>query len=237
MSNELIILLAAAASVGFFHTILGPDHYIPFIAMSRSGRWSLRKTTLVTIICGVGHVLGSLALGMVGITFGIGVSKLEALESFRGNLAIWAFIAFGLVYFVWGVRKAIRAKPHDHSHTHEDSKDHSHTHVHTNGHLHVHKVKDSSNITPWALFIIFVLGPCEPMIPMLMYPAAKSSFSGLLMVAGVFGLVTILTMLGIVLVACYGINVAPSVKLERYTHAIAGAIISLCGISVLVFGL
>jgi hypothetical protein len=72
---------------------------------------------------------------------------------------------------------------------------------------------------------------------MLMYPAAKSSFSGLLMVAGVFGLITILTMLGIVLVACFGINVVPSVKMERYTHAIAGAIISLCGISVLVFGL
>ena len=36
------------------------------------------------------------------------------------------------------------------------------------------------------LFTIFVFGPCEPLIPILMYPAAKSSVAGMLLVAGVF---------------------------------------------------
>lgn len=233
----MLALLTAAASVGFFHTILGPDHYIPFIAMSRSGKWSVRKTALVTLLCGIGHVLGSVALGILGITLGIGVSRVESLESVRGDLALWVLISFGLVYFAWGVRKAIKNRPHRHHHLHGESLDHDHSHLHNEEHVHVHNVKDPGNVTPWALFVVFVLGPCEPLIPMLMYPAAKNSFYGLVMVTGVFAVVTILTMLGIVLVSCRGFSVIPSGKMERYTHAIAGAIISLTGFAVLFFGL
>ncbi|MBI5050884.1 MAG: sulfite exporter TauE/SafE family protein [Nitrospirae bacterium] len=237
MSDELLILVIAAASIGFLHTLFGPDHYLPFIVMSRSGRWSLRKTTVVTILCGIGHILSSVLLGILGITFGIAVSKLEALESFRGNLATWALIAFGLVYFVWGMRKALRHKSHEHSHIHEDGIHHLHNHSHTDEHIHVHNAAGRKNVTPWVLFTIFVFGPCEPLIPILMYPAAKNSLAGLLLVTGVFGAITILTMLGIVLISAFGINIIPTSRLERYTHAIAGAVISLCGISILVFGL
>ena len=100
MSNELWVLILAAASIGFFHTLFGPDHYLPFIVMSKSGQWSLRKTSLITFLCGLGHVLSSVLLGLVGVVFGIAVTKLEILESFRGNLAAWLLIAFGLVYFI-----------------------------------------------------------------------------------------------------------------------------------------
>ncbi len=237
MSNELLILIAAAASIGFFHTLFGPDHYLPFIVMSKSGKWSIRKTTLVTVVCGVGHVLSSVLLGILGVTLGIAVSKLEAVESFRGNIAAWALIAFGLVYFIWGVRRALRSKPHKHLHKHEDGFSHMHTHNHMEKHMHVHGEKSAKSITPWALFTIFVFGPCEPLIPLLMYPAAKSSLPGLLLVAGIFAAITILTMLSIVLISTFGINLIPTARLERYTQAIAGATICLCGISIQFLGL
>ncbi len=237
MSNELLILIAAAASIGFFHTLFGPDHYLPFIVMSKSGKWSLRKTTLVTVVCGVGHVLSSVLLGILGVALGIAVSKLEAVESFRGNIAAWALIAFGLVYFIWGVRRALRSKSHKHLHKHEDGFSHMHTHNHMEKHMHVHGEKSAKSITPWALFTIFVFGPCEPLIPLLMYPAAKSSLPGLLLVAGIFGTITILTMLSIVLISTFGINLIPTARLERYTQAIAGATICLCGISIQFLGL
>ncbi|MBI4682620.1 MAG: sulfite exporter TauE/SafE family protein [Nitrospirae bacterium] len=237
MSDELLILVTAAASIGFFHTLLGPDHYLPFIAMSRSGEWSLRKTAFITVLCGIGHVLSSVVLGFIGISFGLAVSKLEVIESFRGSLATWALIAFGLVYFIWGIKKALRNRPHTHFHAHGSGIDHGHSHVHNEEHLHVHKNKSNKNMTPWVLFIIFILGPCEPLIPILMYPAAKSSLFDLWLVTGIYGGITILTMLGLVLVSYFGINIIPTAKLERYTHAIAGAIISFCGISILLFGL
>ena len=34
LSPEMFVLLASAASVGFLHTLLGPDHYLPFVSMA-----------------------------------------------------------------------------------------------------------------------------------------------------------------------------------------------------------
>jgi len=236
MSDELLILIITAASIGFFHTLLGPDHYLPFIMMSRAGRWSLRKTAVVTVLCGAGHVSSSVVLGLLGIALGIGVSKVEGIETFRGNLAAWALVAFGLTYFVWGVRHALRHKPHEHLRIHKGGINHSHGHNHFGEHSHLHD-GEGTKVTPWVLFIIFVLGPCEPLIPILMYPAAKNSFLEMLVVTVIFGTITIMTMLGIVLLSILGINVVPTTRMERYTHAVAGGIICFCGISILFFGL
>ena len=237
MSNELWVLILAAASIGFFHTLFGPDHYLPFIVMSKSGQWSLRKTSLITFLCGLGHVLSSVLLGFVGVAFGVAVTKLEILESFRGNLAAWLLIAFGLVYFIWGARRAWRNKPHQHLHSHKNGDDHEHSHSHHTGHVHAHVEKDKKSMTPWVLFTIFIFGPCEPLIPLLMYPAAKGGYWNLIIVTGVFAAVTIGTMMSVVLISAFGINFVPVLKLERYTHALAGATIFLCGMSIQFLGL
>lgn len=237
MNNELTILYITAASIGFFHTLFGPDHYLPFIVMSRAREWSLAKTALITFLCGLGHIMSSILLGIVGIIFGIGVLKLEALEASRGDLAGWALIAFGFAYFIWGVRMIIKNRPHRHLHIHGDSDDHAHVHTHTREHAHVHDKTGKKNITPWVLFTIFVLGPCEPLIPILMYPAAKKSLIGMIGVTAIFGVVTIATMFAIVIIASLGVNLLPLGKLERYAHAIAGATICLCGVAIKFLGL
>jgi nickel/cobalt transporter (NicO) family protein len=237
VSQELTILTVTAASIGFFHTLFGPDHYLPFIVIAKARKWSLIKTTFITVLCGIGHIGSSVLLGIVGIALGIAVTKLETLESFRGNLAAWGLIAFGLMYFVWGLRRALRNRPHKHPHFHKDGDNHVHKHIHTEEHVHVHGSEGSINITPWVLFTIFVFGPCEPLIPILMYPAAKSSLPGLILVTSVFGGVTIISMLGIVLISIHGINFLPMARLERYNHALAGATIFLCGIAIQFLGL
>ena len=237
MSTDLTVLTVTAASIGFFHTLLGPDHYLPFIVMAKSGAWSLRKTAMVTVLCGMGHVLSSVVLGILGVALGVAVTKLETLEAVRGNLAAWALIAFGLVYFIWGVRNAIRNKPHTHIHHHEEGESHAHIHVHHDDHLHAHVKEGKKNFSPWVLFVIFILGPCEPLIPLLMYPAAKSSYFDLTVVTLVFAVVTISTMLMIVLVSTFGINLLPMEKMERYSHALAGAAILLSGLAIQFLGL
>ncbi|MCK4886230.1 MAG: sulfite exporter TauE/SafE family protein [Planctomycetes bacterium] len=237
MSYELSVLILTAGSIGFFHTLFGPDHYLPFIMMAQSRKWSLRKTALITFVCGLGHVFSSVLLGIVGIAFGLAVKKLVVFESFRGNMAAWGLIAFGFVYFVWGIKKAIRNKPHQHSHFHSNKTTHEHVHVHNDEHLHVHAQKNTKSITPWVLFTIFIFGPCEPLIPLLMYPAAKESIFGVAMVTAVFSIITIGCMLGVVLVSTFGISFVPVSKLQRYTHMTAGAAIFLCGVSVQFLGL
>jgi len=237
MSYELMVLVGTAAFIGFAHTLFGPDHYLPFIVMGKARRWPLFKTLWITFLCGVGHVGSSVLLGFVGIALGIAVTKLVDIESFRGNLAAWALIAFGLVYFVWGMRRAWKNKPHEHVHAHVDGKFHLHTHQHIEEHAHVHEKENSGNITPWVLFTIFVLGPCEPLIPLLMYPAAKENLSGLLLVTLTFSAVTILTMMSIVWASSWGLNRLPMKTMERYTHALAGGSICLCGLAIQFLGL
>ncbi|MFC1462628.1 sulfite exporter TauE/SafE family protein, partial [Verrucomicrobiota bacterium] len=236
MSSEITVLCCAAASMGFVHTILGPDHYLPFIVMSRARKWSMAKTGVITFLCGLGHVLSSVILGLVGVAFGIGVMKIEAFEGFRGNLAAWLLIGFGFAYFVWGVHRAIRNRPHRHAHFHGDCSEHDHSHSHQSEHVHVHG-KEKANITPWVLFTIFVFGPCEPLIPFLMYPAAKSSVAGMVLVASIFGAVTVATMLTVVMISSWGVSFARLGRLERYTHALAGAMICLAGLAIQFLGL
>ncbi len=237
MTGEVQVLMMTAAGAGFIHTVLGPDHYLPFILIGKARNWNISKVLLLTLVCGIGHIIGSLVLGVVGVFMGIGLDKLEFVESVRGNIAAWALIAFGLVYAIWGLRKALKNKSHSHTHFHSDGTLHQHTHNHTKSHSHVHESTDSKNITPWVLFIIFVLGPCEVLIPLLMYPAAQYSVSRVFQVTLVFGVTTILTMLGVVLVSSYGIQLIPTKKLGLYTHFIAGIMVFISGVAIQVLGL
>jgi ABC-type nickel/cobalt efflux system permease component RcnA len=227
---ELVVL---AAFIGWFHTLTGPDHFIPFIAMSRVGGWSLRRTTLVTLACGVGHVLSSILIGSLGIGLGLLVEGLVDFEGSRGNLAGWLLLGFGLAYMTWGFVRAARNRPHTHAHAHHDGTVHHHNHNHHGGHVHVHEGKaPAGSMTPWVLFAIFVFGPCEPLIPVLMYPAAKLSIWGVCLVAGVFAAATLATMLTIVLAGYFGLAPFSFPRLQRYSHAIAGGSIALCGMAI-----
>ena len=237
MNSDVLVLAGTAASIGFIHTVLGPDHYVPFIVMSKARKWSAGKTALITSICGLGHVLGSVVLGFVGVFVGIVVFRIESVESFRGNLAGWLLMAFGLVYLLWGVRRALRNKPHEHGHQHENGEEHSHSHSHVRGHSHVHDKTRSRTLTPWILFTIFVLGPCEPLIPLIMYPAAKRDIPTVVAVAAVFGVVTIATMLATVMAGYVGLSKLSLPRLERYSHALAGFAIMLCGGAIKFLGL
>jgi sulfite exporter TauE/SafE len=215
MSQELQVLVISAASIGFFHTLLGPDHYLPFIMIGKAKEWKLAKVLGLTVLCGIAHILSSVLVGFLGIALELQVEKLNWFESVRGNLAAWALIAFGLLYALWGIRRWY--KKHNHSHT--------------------DKIENTKNVTPWVLFIIFALGPCEPLIPILMYPAAIESVGALVLVTSVFGLVTLVTMTGAVLAVTYGLSFVNLKRFENLGHPIAGFVIFLSGLAIQVLGL
>ena len=236
MWGETAVLAGTAATIAFVHTILGPDHYLPFIVLAKARQWSGVKTVVITLLCGLGHILSSVVLGFIGVALGIAVFRLEAFESFRGELAAWLLLAFGFTYFIWGIHRAIRSRPHEHVHLHGGESTHLHQHGHTAGHTHVHTA-NSVSLTPWILFIVFLFGPCEPLIPILMYPAAKSNMMSVVLVASIFGLVTIATMLCVVLASYYGLSKLSLPRPERYAHALAGLTILLCGSAIKFMGL
>lgn len=237
MTAEVTMLAISAAAIAFAHTLLGPDHYLPFVAMAKARGWSTRQTLRITLLCGAGHLAGSVMLGAAGIALGLSLSSLTWLEGVRGNLAAWMLIGFGLAYTAWGLRRAQRNRPHSHWH-HHDGVSHLHEHTHHEAHAHLHgQAAGSRSLTPWLIFVIFVIGPCEPLIPLLMYPAARESITGVLVVAGVFGMVTVLTMALAVAVAMQGLKSVKLSRLEPYAHALAGSAILACGLGIALLGL
>lgn len=229
------MLIATAGSIGVVHTLLGPDHYVPFAAMASARRWSPARTLAVTAACGAGHVLGSLALGAVGVAVGASLAGMIDVEALRGEVAAWLLLGLGVAYLAWGLRQAARRRPHAHAHVHADGTRHEHGHGHAGGHAHVHD-EGLAGATPWALFVVFVFGPCEALIPMLMVPAAEQRWGAVLAVAGVFAATTIGTMLLAVLLLSRGLARAGLPAWSRYGHATAGAAICACALAMLALG-
>jgi hypothetical protein len=70
-----------------------------------------------------------------------------------------------------------------------------------------------------------------------MYPAARHDMISVALVASIFGIVTISTMLAMVLASYYGLSKLPLHRIERYSHALAGLAILLSGIAIKFLGL
>ncbi len=84
---------------------------------------------------------------------------------------------------------------------------------------------------------MFVLGPCEPLIPLLMFPATQHDWHGVALVALVFGLATVGTMVLAVLAVSRGLTLVHSRRLARYGHVMAGGIVASCGLAIRLFGI
>ena len=229
MLNELQVLILTAVSIACLHTLAGPDHYLPFIALSRARGWSARKTVRWTIICGSGHILSSVLLGLAGAALGWSLSKLNWVEGIRGGLAGWVMLSFGVLYACWGLRVAYINKPHKHF----DMAAGKEVLVYEHQHGEPVTLNERYRLTPWVLFVIFILGPCEPMIPLLYYPGAQNNVAGMTVLILVYLIVTLVTMICMVLLGFYGIRIINVQKMERYVHALGGLTILICAIGML----
>jgi hypothetical protein len=252
MSHDALILLGTAATLGAFHTLVGVDHTLPFMVLARVQGWTLRKLWLVTTLCGLAHILSSVAIGAVGIGLGVGLEHLEWIESSRGGIAARLLIGFGLAYMVWGIYRSLRGKQHSHPHAHHDGTVHKHQHEHARAHVHVHHApfsdgplrgaagdlgKTAKVVTVLGLFVVFILGPCEVLIPLLLAPAFEHDWLTVVGVVGVFGGATLATMLGLVTVGWFGMQWRGIALLERHLHALAGFAIVASGLCIELLGI
>jgi hypothetical protein len=225
MSSELEILIVTAIGVSFLHTVAGPDHYLPFIALSKARGWSFGRTIFWTVVCGCGHVWSSVLLGLGGASLGWSLAKLGWLESIRGGLAGWSLLGFGLLYAAWGLARARQNRTHKHFDLYPDGS----LYVFEHNHGQFVVPKERHKVTPWVMFLVFLLGPCEPMIPLLYFPAAKNSSRGMLLLIIIYTLFSLVTMVLMVSLGLYGFRFLKTEKLERYIHAVGGVMILLCG--------
>ena len=232
MQTELQALILTAISIALLHTISGPDHYLPFIVLSKTRGWGLSKTIGWTIACGLGHVLSSVVIALGAAAIGWSFSKIVWIENVRGGLAGWLMLLFGFFYLIWGMIKFVQNKSHKHFDLDVEGSLYVFEHVHGRAVM----PKERFKVTPWVMFLIFVLGPCEPLIPLLYFPAIQNSPFGLFILIITYTSITILSMLGLVLLGYFGIAFSISVKLEKYIHILGAFAIIVCAVGILWLG-
>jgi nickel/cobalt transporter (NicO) family protein len=218
-----LALVAAAVGIGSVHT-LAPDHWAPFGALARAERWSAKRTVAVTAACGLGHVTGSVVLGLLSVFFGLEVLQRfgRHLESASGLL----LIGFGVAYAAWSLHRSISARTH--------AQMHAHGHVHRHA-AHGHRAHDVS-LTPWTLFLLFSADPCVAVIP-LIFAAAPLGWGTTVAVIVAYETATIATMVLLVLPARAAATAVRGVWVDRYGDAFAGALVATVGIAVVVLGM
>ncbi len=212
LTADVQALLFTAMSIGIVHTLIGPDHYVPFVALARQRGWSMGRTLGITTLCGAGHCASSVAIGTVGILLGTGLTQLEALEAVRGDVAAWLLLGFGLALIALSVRRRQR----------NDAGNHAARKSHL----------DQSLVA--SLFVVFVLGPCEALIPLLMFPAATANVNAIVAVTLVFCVATVLTMLMCVAGTLSAVPKRTTHQLSGYAGHLTGTAIALCAVAMLV---
>ena len=233
MTDPYLILLLTAATLGVVHTAIGVDHVVPFVVLAHSRTWSLAQTLSMTALCGVGHVLSSVIIASIGLSLGVATSHLEWIEATRGSWAAALLIGFGLAYAAiafWKSRKrrlsgSEQLGHHDHGTQVDD--------------LLAHRKLDHLRLMP-ALFIIFVLGPCEALLPLLTASGLALSFWQSVSVGGLFCAATLITMLGLVTLGYFGLSFFRfgdrSSVLHQHAHALAGLSMALSGLAIQILG-
>jgi sulfite exporter TauE/SafE len=230
--NELYLLALSALSLGFIHTLLGPDHYLPFIVIGKARNWSTSRTMWITFFSGIGHVGSSVIIGIVGIALGSSLSRLENIEAFRGELVGWLLFAFGVAYTIYGIYKYMSSSHHAHLPAFlMPKKVREHHHLPTS-----EEEAQKINITPWIIFLIFVFGPCEVLIPLLIFPAYTHSAGGMALISVLFAVATIATMMTIVYLGHKGVSLVRFKHQERYVHLLAGVVILISGAGMVFLG-
>lgn len=204
MADSFSALVISTISIAVVHAF-APDHWLPFVMIGKAQKWSKMRHVWITSVASIAHVGSSVVLGGIGIALGIATIELQGVEAIRGEIGVLLLIGFGIAYAVWGWKHA------------------------RNHHHHSFQVDNKKVVTLWTLFGVFVLGPCEPLIP-LMFLATAYGASGVVVVTGVFAAVTLLMMVGQTLLGGSGIRLIKHEPAEKYSHAMAGFVIVLTGV-------
>lgn len=207
--RTLAILIWSALTIGLVHA-LAPDHWLPVAMIGRARKWSVPRLLGITLLAGVGHIMSSVVIGGIGIAAGLALARVQRFEGSRAQIAGLLLIGFGIAYAVWGLKQARRH--------------------------HLEERSLEAAVTVWVLVAVFVLGPCEPLIP-LMFLAIARGWHAVALTTLVFGLATIGVMLVGTLLAFRGASAARFQAFERYNHAIAGALIAITGLAVMLLGI
>jgi len=189
-----------------------PNHWIPLIAISKTEKWTLRRTLLATAITGFAHTFSTI---IIGILVGIIGYKLSASYTFISTIAApIILVALGIIYIIFDFRG-------------------SHHHHH-NEHKHASSTTEKTDKSKWkailtSLSVAMFLTPCVE-IEAYYFQAGSIGWLGIFIVSAVYLLITLIVMLLLVYMGFRGIQTINTHFLEHHEKVITGIVLIGLGI-------
>jgi nickel/cobalt transporter (NicO) family protein len=209
-------LLVASAGVGFGHAIL-PDHWVPLAVLGRTRRYPLTRVARLSGLAGVAHVLVSILLGAVIIA--VGLQFRSTVQSAQDTIIGGVLILTGLGFAV--LELGGRGHHHNHEHGHE--------------HGHAHDSDQEGRLRGLAAVMVPFGAAASPDLTILPVFLASAT-AGVSTAIGsllIFAAVTIGTIVGLTLAACFGGYQIQGRWLERWGNAFTAATLVVIGALVL----
>jgi hypothetical protein len=231
MSGTAPALIAAAAGVGFGHAIM-PDHWVPLAVLGRTRRYPLARVARVSGLAGVAHVLVSLLLGAVIVVIGLQFrsSIQSAQDTIVGIVLVATGVGFGLLEL------SGRGHSHGgHSHVHYDHDHGDHRHADADPHEHDHDDQPASRFRGIASIMVPFGAAASPdltILPVFLAAAAAGAATAVGSLIA-FAVVTILTIVGLTLLATVGGYQVRGNWLDRFGNTITAGVLVVIGALVL----
>jgi nickel/cobalt exporter len=236
VSSTTPALLAAAAGVGVGHAIL-PDHWVPLAVVGRTQRYPLARVARLSLLAGIAHVLVSLLLGAIIVV--IGLQLRSTVQSAQNTI-------IGVVLMLTGVGFAaleLTGRGHDHSHERRQAQADGRGQAHSDHHPDLHTPRESdaivvaegSRVRGLASIMVPFGAAASPDLTILPVFLAASA-AGAATAAGaliVFSAVTIGTIVGLTLLACFGGYQVRGQWLERWGNVLTAVVLVVIGALVL----
>jgi hypothetical protein len=229
--SQALLLFQLSCWTAVIHALI-PDHWLPFVLMARSQRWSDRHTVSLVALAGLLHVMISIAIAALGIKFGAGSAHQLAertgrsLEFLAGSL----LVVFGIAYGVWAHVREGRAHGDRQGRGGMNAGGQATAHVHAHGHLLERWFRTA--VTGGALVVIIGISPCALLVPILFAASAQGTMA--LVASGLgFASCTIGTMVVVTILALRGMRQLQLRFFTRYGDLISGLLIAAVGFLVL----
>jgi nickel/cobalt exporter len=201
-------ILIGSLTLSLLHALI-PSHWLPFVTIGQTERWSLRQTLTVTTIAGLAHTVSTTLLGVL-----VSLAGWQLAENYH-DLSERAIPLLLLALGLWYLMQHLR---HRHVHDHIDTDT-------------ARKARSFSALL-LSLGLAMFLSPCLEIEAYFLSAGAKG-WSAVLLVALIYNVVTLSGMLVMVAVGRRGLQRVNSHWFEHYENLITG--LTLVGLAILNF--
>lgn len=230
----LITIAIGGFAVAFLHAAI-PTHWLPFVVAARAQQWNKPKTLTVTGIAGAGHVLFTIALGVLVVWGGMAIDS--RLGRFFPLVAGGALIALGLFYLV----RQFRGTGHSHLFGGHSHHQHEHEHAHAyepDSEIAAIKSRWSQQKSDWmviaGLFALLTFSPCEAFLPVFLM-GARYGWIGFALLSATLAVATVAGMIVFTSLTLAGVEKLNFRALEKFESGILGGVLCLLGMLIILF--